>query len=130
MSDQHFVLSDQDGVLVRHMSFQEKKYYLQPCKKLKMVHLNYLRNSALAFFRILLNQNSVFSSHFVATRDSRILRLEEHAVKTKRDYRTLSIKAESYSIHPYGNDWRDGVGLICAYLGNFVAIPVPLFTLH
>ena len=25
-----FVLSDQDGVLVGHMSFQEKKNYLQP----------------------------------------------------------------------------------------------------
>ena len=95
MSDQNLLLSDQDGVLVGHMSFKRKKYYFQPCKRLKSVHLNFLRNSALAFFRILLNQNSVFSSHFVATRDSRILRLEEHAVKTKRDYRTLSIKAES-----------------------------------
>ena len=28
---------------------QEKKYYLRTCKKLKMVHLNYLRNSALAY---------------------------------------------------------------------------------
>ena len=60
-----------------------------------MVHLNYVRNSALAFFRIRLKQNSVFSSHFVATRDSRILRPEEHALKAKRDYHTISVKAES-----------------------------------
>ena len=98
MSDQNLLLSDQDGVLEGHVSFQKRKtYYLQPCKKLKMVHLNYLRNSALAFFRILLKQNSVFSFHFVATRDSRarILRLEEHALKAKRDYHTISAKTES-----------------------------------
>lgn len=97
MSDQNLVLSDQDGVLVRYISFHErKKYYLQLCKKLKMVHLNYVRNSALAYFRILFKQNSaVFSSHFVSTRDSRILQLEEHALKTKRDYHTISVKTES-----------------------------------
>ena len=30
MSDQNFVLSDQDGVLVGHMSFQEKKIICSP----------------------------------------------------------------------------------------------------
>jgi len=30
MSDHNFVLSDQDGVLVGHMSYQLKKNYLQP----------------------------------------------------------------------------------------------------
>ena len=96
MSDQNLVLSDQDGFLIGHMFFHKRKtYYLQSCKKLKMVHLNYLRNSALAFFRILLKQNSVFSSHFVTTRDSRILRLEEHALKAKKDYHTISAKTES-----------------------------------
>ena len=61
-----------------------------------MVHLNYLRNSALAYFRILFKQNSaVFSSHFVSTRDSRILQLEERALKAKRDYHTISVKTES-----------------------------------
>ena len=68
---------------------------MQPSKKLKMVHLNYLRNSALVFFRIRLKQNSVFSSHFVSTRDRGILRLEERALKAKRDYHTISVKTES-----------------------------------
>ena len=31
MSDQIFLLSDQNGALVGHMSFQGKKNYLQPC---------------------------------------------------------------------------------------------------
>ena len=30
MSNQNFVLSDQDGVLVGQMSFQEKNNYFQP----------------------------------------------------------------------------------------------------
>ena len=41
MSDQNLVLSDQDGFLIGHMFFHKRKtYYLRPCKKLKMVHLN------------------------------------------------------------------------------------------
>ncbi len=35
MSDHNFVLFDQDGVLVGHMSFQVKKNYLQPCRRPK-----------------------------------------------------------------------------------------------
>ena len=31
MSDQICLLSDQNGALVGHMSFQEEKNYLQPC---------------------------------------------------------------------------------------------------
>ena len=31
MSDKIFLLSDQNGALVGHMSFQGKKKYLQPC---------------------------------------------------------------------------------------------------
>ncbi len=36
LSDQNFVLSDQDGVLVGHMSFQEKPIYLQHCENFHM----------------------------------------------------------------------------------------------